>query len=253
MLSDIFAQAGGLRTIKVIPDKYGQHSGLGYGFVEYDDFRSAEGAISTYNGARVFDHELRVNWANQNSLSSNVTPLMGHQSGQGPGHSHLFNVFVGDLAQDIDDAMLNRAFTRFQSLGDARVMMDNTTGRSRGYGFVGFRDRQEAEQAIEIMTGEVIGDRPIRCNWASQKSGKVTLPLSPTTPGMGMMTGPAGVPSSYGMGYTPVPQPQTWTPQLGVASYDTVSRQSAEWNTTIYIGNLTPYTTRKCGVSCARF
>lgn len=53
---------------------------------------------------------------------------------------------------------------------EARVMWDQTTGKSRGFGFVAFRERQDAEQAIATMNGEWLGSRAIRCNWANQKT-----------------------------------------------------------------------------------
>uniref|UniRef100_A0A453RKN0 RRM domain-containing protein n=1 Tax=Aegilops tauschii subsp. strangulata TaxID=200361 RepID=A0A453RKN0_AEGTS len=55
---------------------------------------------------------------------------------------------------------------------DARVMWDNKTGRSRGYGFVSFRNQQEAETAITEMTGKWLGSRQIRCNWATKTNAE---------------------------------------------------------------------------------
>ncbi len=48
-------------------------------------------------------------------------------------------------------------------------MWDSTSGKSRGYGFVAFRDRSDADQCIETMNGRLLGNRAIRCNWANQK------------------------------------------------------------------------------------
>ena len=49
-----------------------------------------------------------------------------------------FQIFVGDLASDVNDKTL---FDAFQSCGctDVRVMWDHNTGRSKGYGFVSFK------------------------------------------------------------------------------------------------------------------
>lgn len=48
-------------------------------------------------------------------------------------------------------------------------MWDTATNRSRGYGFVAFRRKDEAQRALTEMNGELLGSRPIRCNWANQK------------------------------------------------------------------------------------
>ena len=48
-------------------------------------------------------------------------------------------------------------------------MWDPVSGKSRGFGFVAFRDKTDAEQAIATMNGEWLGSRAIRCNWATQK------------------------------------------------------------------------------------
>lgn len=55
-----------------------------------------------------------------------------------PAHYHLF---VGDLSPDVTDPLLWEAFKSFETLSEARVMIDPAHNRSRGYGFVAFRDR----------------------------------------------------------------------------------------------------------------
>ncbi len=78
---------------------------------------------------------------------------------------------MGDLSPDIDDKALYNAFSPFGSISDARVMMDPAKpGYSRGYGFVAFRKKDDAQRALSDMNGENLGSRAIRCNWANQKS-----------------------------------------------------------------------------------
>lgn len=103
------------------------------------------------------------------------------------------------------------------------------TGRSRGYGFVAFRDRGDAEKALSSMDGEWLGSRAIRCNWANQKGqpsisqqqAMAAVGMTPTTP--------------YGHHHFPT---------HGVQSYDMIVQQTPQWQTTCYVGNLTPYTTQ---------
>ncbi|XP_019443477.1 PREDICTED: oligouridylate-binding protein 1-like isoform X2 [Lupinus angustifolius] len=47
-------------------------------------------------------------------------------------------------------------------------MWDQKTSRSRGFGFVSFRNQQEAQSAINNLTGKWLGSRQIRCNWATK-------------------------------------------------------------------------------------
>lgn len=107
-------------------------------------------------------------------------------------------------------------------------MWDMKTGRSRGYGFVAFRDRSEAEKALSSMDGEWLGSRAIRCNWANQK-GQPSI---------------AQQQAMQAMGLTPTtPFGHHQFPTHGVGSYDLIVAQTPGWQTTVYVGNLTPYTT----------
>ncbi|KAK3956889.1 hypothetical protein QBC32DRAFT_309688 [Pseudoneurospora amorphoporcata] len=229
VLRQIFETTGHVQNVKIIPDKNvgkpgseqphdaQQQKGYNYGFVEYDDPGAAERAMQTLNGRRVHQSEIRVNWAYQ-SNNQNKEDTSGH-----------FHIFVGDLSNEVNDEVLLQAFSAFGSVSEARVMWDMKTGRSRGYGFVAFRDRPDAEKALSSMDGEWLGSRAIRCNWANQKGqpsiaqqqAMQQMGLTPTTP--------------YGHHHFPT---------HGVHSYDMIVAQTPAWQTTCYVGNLTPYTTQ---------
>ncbi|KAH8120253.1 hypothetical protein DFH11DRAFT_45030 [Phellopilus nigrolimitatus] len=211
MLTEIFAVAGPVQHVKIIPDRNYQHGGLNYGFVEYMDMRAAETALQTLNGRKIFDTEIRVNWAYQGTASKEDTT----------GHYH---VFVGDLSPEVNDAVLAKAFSAFGTLSDARVMWDMNSGKSRGYGFLAFRDKTDAEQAIATMNGEWLGSRAIRVNWANQKT-QGGMPAAPRPAGAG------GAPAPINF-------------QGGPLSYETVVTQTPAYNSTVYVGNLVPYCTQ---------
>ncbi|XP_051147873.1 oligouridylate-binding protein 1B isoform X2 [Andrographis paniculata] len=119
--------------------------------------RSAALAILTLNGRHLFGQPIKVNWA--------------YASGQREDTSSHFNIFVGDLSPEVTDNMLYACFSVFPSCSDARVMWDQKTGRSRGFGFVSFRNQQDAQSAINDLTGKWLGSRQIRCNWATKGAG----------------------------------------------------------------------------------
>ena len=214
MLTEIFAVAGPVQHVKIIPDRNYQHGGLNYGFVEYMDMRAAETALQTLNGRKIFDTEIRVNWAYQGQQNKEDT-------------SNHFHVFVGDLSPEVNDDILAKAFSAFGTLSDARVMWDMNSGKSRGYGFLAFRDKTDAEQAIATMNGEWLGSRAIRVNWANQKTQGGPASSSTGSPIGGGGTAPA--PMNF-LG--------------GPLSYETVVQQTLPFNSTVYVGNLVPYCTQ---------
>ncbi|KAG8922922.1 hypothetical protein FRC03_012044 [Tulasnella sp. 419] len=225
MLTEIFAVAGPVQNVKIIPDRNYQHGGLNYGFVEYMDMRAAETALQTLNGRKIFDTEIRVNWAYQGQQNKEDT-------------SNHYHVFVGDLSPEVTDEILGKAFSAFPTLSDARVMWDMNSGKSRGYGFLAFRDKTDAEQAIATMNGEWLGSRAIRVNWANQKTmgapggmGGSGGMMSPTTGRMGVAGMGGGAPAPINF-------------QGGPLSYETVVQQTPAFNTTVYVGNLVPYATQ---------
>lgn len=218
MLTEIFAVAGPVQHVKIIPDRNYQHGGLNYGFVEYMDMRAAETALQTLNGRKIFDTEIRVNWAYQGQQNKEDTT----------GHYH---VFVGDLSPEVNDEVLAKAFSAFGTMSDARVMWDMNSGKSRGYGFLAFRDKTDAEQAIATMNGEWLGSRAIRVNWANQKTqGSPAVAAAPPRPG-GVGAGAGGAPAPINF-------------QGGPLSYESVVQQTPAYNTTVYVGNLVPYCTQ---------
>ncbi|KAG8376250.1 hypothetical protein BUALT_Bualt09G0043500 [Buddleja alternifolia] len=152
LLQEVFSSTGPLEGCKLIrKDK------SSYGFVDYFDRRSAALAIVTLNGRHLFGQPIKVNWA--------------YASAQREDTSNHFNIFVGDLSPEVTDATLFACFSVYPSCSDARVMWDQKTGRSRGFGFVSFRSQQEAQGAINDLNGKWLGSRQIRCNWAAKGAG----------------------------------------------------------------------------------
>jgi len=141
-------------------------------------------------------------------------------------HHHLF---IGDLSNEVNNETLQRAFSVFGETSEARVMWDMKTGRSRGFGFVAFRNREHAEKAKSAMDGEWLGSRAIRVGWANQK-GQPSVAQQHAMAQMGMPP--------------PMPINHPPFPTNGMESYQQVLRQTPAFQTTIYVGNLTPYTSQ---------
>ncbi|XP_065211433.1 nucleolysin TIAR isoform X2 [Planococcus citri] len=94
-------------------------------------------------------------------------PSPGLQSKQDT--SKHYHIFVGDLSPEIETQTLKEAFSQFGEISDCRVVRDPQTLKSKGYGFVSFSKKSEAESAIAAMNGQWLGNRSIRTNWATRK------------------------------------------------------------------------------------
>lgn len=84
-------------------------------------------------------------------------------------NSKLFHIFVGDLSPDAETHQLREAFAPFGQISDCKIIRDPQTSKSKGYGFVSFFRKEDAENAISKMNGQKVGSRPIRTNWAVRK------------------------------------------------------------------------------------
>ena len=163
VLRGIFAGLEGIVELKVIKDRA---TGLsaGYGFARFADVERASIALEQIKNQTIFGQQIKANWA----LQKDKEDALGS-------HHH---VFVGDLSPDVRDDALMAAFAHLEGCSDARVMWDHGTGRSKGYGFVSFVDKDQAGRAIEVMDGAYIGMRRVRCGWAKHKTD-VAVPSDP--------------------------------------------------------------------------
>jgi len=62
-------------------------------------------------------------------------------------------IYVGGLPHATTDARLQEIFSAHGTVESARVIRDNFTGRSRGFGFVEMASQEEAQKAIQALNG----------------------------------------------------------------------------------------------------
>lgn len=125
----------------------------------------AERILQAYNGTQIPGTELnfRLNWASFG--------IGEKRPDAGPEHS----IFVGDLAPDVTDYLLQETFrANYPSVRGAKVVTDPSTGRSKGYGFVKFADEAERNRAMSEMNGVYCSTRPMRISAATPKKTSST-------------------------------------------------------------------------------
>ena len=75
-------------------------------------------------------------------------------------------LFVGNLSFDITENDLQEAFAAHGTVVEANLMMDRTTGKPRGFGFVTMSTPEEAQKAISALNGATVGGRALTVNIA---------------------------------------------------------------------------------------
>uniref|UniRef100_A0A1D1ZLN8 RNA-binding protein 24 n=1 Tax=Anthurium amnicola TaxID=1678845 RepID=A0A1D1ZLN8_9ARAE len=82
------------------------------------------------------------------------------------GDTTYTKVFVGGLAWETQSETMRQYFEQFGEILEAVVITDKNTGRSKGYGFVTFRDSESALRACADPS-PIIDGRRANCNLAS--------------------------------------------------------------------------------------
>jgi len=82
------------------------------------------------------------------------------------------NLFVGNLNQETTAAGLRQLFSQFGEVVSSKVIMDNATGTSRGFGFVEMGDKFHAFDAIDNLDATFFEGNIISVKEAKQNNAK---------------------------------------------------------------------------------
>ena len=83
-------------------------------------------------------------------------------------------LYVGNMSYSTTQDSLRDAFSKAGSVVSATVMMEKSTNRPRGFGFVEMGSDEEAQKAIEMWNGVELDGRKLIVNEAK--------PLEPRAP-----------------------------------------------------------------------
>jgi RNA recognition motif-containing protein len=92
-------------------------------------------------------------------------------------------LFVGNLAFDVTEAELREHFAAVGPLLSIYLPMDRDTGKPRGFAFIEFSERAEAEEAMRRLNQQVFKGRPLAVNEARARDDHATTgPPRPAAP-----------------------------------------------------------------------
>ncbi|KAF1932503.1 RNA-binding domain-containing protein [Didymella exigua CBS 183.55] len=83
-------------------------------------------------------------------------------------------VYVGNLYYEVTADQVKRVFSRFGEVNNVRIVLDNR-GLSRGFGYVEFKNIEDAKTAIDNLDMQVFEGRNIVCQFHKAKPNSKTL------------------------------------------------------------------------------
>ena len=83
-------------------------------------------------------------------------------------------IYVGNLSFDTTEQDLRQAFEAFGQVTSTNIIIDKTTGRSKGFGFVEMSAKEQAQAAIAGINGKEIGGRGVNVNEARPRNDERT-------------------------------------------------------------------------------
>ncbi|MBM4436311.1 MAG: RNA-binding protein [Actinobacteria bacterium] len=84
----------------------------------------------------------------------------------------FMKIYVGNLSYNTTDEELAAMFSPYGAVGQATVVKDRETGRSRGFGFVEMANDTEARAAISALHGSQSGGRALTVNEARPREDR---------------------------------------------------------------------------------
>ena len=80
------------------------------------------------------------------------------------------NIYVGNLSFDANESELKGLFEEYGAVDTVKIISDQFTGRSRGFGFVEMQNREEGMRAITELDSKEFGGRALKLNEARPKT-----------------------------------------------------------------------------------
>ncbi|KAJ1385963.1 RNA-binding domain superfamily [Sesbania bispinosa] len=146
-LHDTFAAFGTVLSCKVAVDISGQSKG--YGFVQFDNEKSAQDSIQQLNGMLINDKKVYVG-----------SFIRRQERAQANGSPKFTNVYVKNFSETFTDEDLKELFGTHGTITSVVVMKD-VNGKSRCFGFVNFESPDSAAAVVERLNGTTTNDEKV--------------------------------------------------------------------------------------------
>ncbi|MEK6589974.1 MAG: RNA-binding protein [Nitrospinota bacterium] len=81
-------------------------------------------------------------------------------------------LYIGNVSYKTTESDLSTLFSQAGNIESVKIINDQYTGRSKGFGFVEFSSQEEANKAISMFNGYSLGDRKLIVSEAKPQTNK---------------------------------------------------------------------------------
>ncbi|GJD01892.1 CC1-like family splicing factor [Colletotrichum higginsianum] len=162
-LKAFFEKVGPVTEAQIVKDRISQRS-KGVGYVEFKNEDSVTQALQL-TGQKLLGIPIIVQMteAEKNRQVRTTETTSAH-----PNSIPFHRLYVGNIHFNVTEQDLQAVFEPFGELEFVQLQKDDN-GRSRGYGFVQYREASQAREALEKMNGFDLAGRPIRVGLGNDK------------------------------------------------------------------------------------
>ncbi len=79
-------------------------------------------------------------------------------------------IYVGNLSYSTSEEDLRQAFEQHGAVDSVNVIIDRSTGRSKGFGFIEMGNDEEAKAAMNALNGKDVDGRTLNVNEARPRT-----------------------------------------------------------------------------------
>jgi polyadenylate-binding protein len=138
-LYDTFSTFGNILSCKIMTDD--NSNSRGYGFVHFETNEAAEQAIKSVNNMLLNDKKVYV---------GRFMTKAQRVEAYGAANKRFTNVFVKNFGDGMEDVKLQEMFEKYGEITSA-VVAKGDDGKSKGHGFVNFKDAVAAEAVRYLL------------------------------------------------------------------------------------------------------
>lgn len=217
-IDKMFSEFGVITSRKLVVTS-DEKKACNFGFVNFDSQASAKAAVDGLNNKQLGDKRLYVGPAQKNEERQKELKLRFDQLKQEKQAKYTgFNLYVKNLSDHFDDAKLNELFGKFGPISSGKVMVDKTTAKSKGFGFVCYEHSDHAMQAVQQLNGQMYDGKPLYVAMAQRMSERRGVIEANIMRRSQRIAGQAGA-VPYAAGYPGAPMhrpPMSYGPQTGM-------------------------------------